>query len=85
MVTHMKTTVEIADALLEEARRLAESEGTTTRALIEEGLRHVVHERKGGPAFRLRKASFRGQGLRPEVGEGSWDRMRDLAYEGRGA
>ena len=85
MVTHMKTTVEISDSLLDEARSVAEREETTVRALIEEGLRHVVKERKAGPGFRLRKSTFRGQGLRPEIGEGSWERLRDLAYEGRGA
>ena len=85
MVTHMKTTVEIADSLLDEARKVAEREETTVRALIEEGLRHVVKEHKGDRGFRLRKATFRGQGLRPDVGEGSWERLRDLIYEGRGA
>lgn len=35
----MKTTVEIADSLLAAARRLAAKEGTSVRALIEEGLR----------------------------------------------
>jgi hypothetical protein len=39
MVTHMKTTVEISDGLLDEARRLAAREATTVRALIEAGLR----------------------------------------------
>ena len=62
-----------------------EREDTTVRALIEEGLRRVVKEHKGDRGFHLRKATFRGQGLRPEVGEGSWERLRDLIYEGRGA
>jgi hypothetical protein len=39
MVTHMKTTVEIPDALAKAAREAASREGTTMRALIEEGLR----------------------------------------------
>ena len=38
MVTHMKTTVDIADSLFEAARRAAARERTTLRALIEEGL-----------------------------------------------
>ena len=43
----MKTTVEIADSLLAAARRLAAKEGTSVRALIEEGLRKVVDKRSG--------------------------------------
>ncbi|MGH7267947.1 MAG: type II toxin-antitoxin system VapB family antitoxin [Candidatus Rokuibacteriota bacterium] len=81
----MKTTVEIPDSLLEEARKLAAREGTTVRALIEAGLRHVVAERRRPTAFRLRRATFAGDGLRPEVAGAGWDRLRELAYEDRGA
>ena len=42
MGTHMKTTVEISDALLEEARKVAARRNVTLRTLIEEGLRQVV-------------------------------------------
>jgi Bacterial antitoxin of type II TA system, VapB len=80
----MKTTVEIPDPLLEEARRLAAREGTTLRALIEEGLRRIVADRKRTGAFRLRKATFKGDGLQSAVAGSSWDRLREMAYEGRG-
>lgn len=42
----MKTTVELPDALVREARRVALREGTTVRALIERGLRSVVTGRR---------------------------------------
>jgi hypothetical protein len=80
----MKTTLDISDPLLREVRKLAARERTTLRALVEQGLRHVVAENKRKPAFRLRKASFKGRGLRSELGDAQWDRIRDLAYEGRG-
>ena len=81
----MKTTVDIADSLLDEARKLAAREGTTIRALIEEGLRRIVAERKRPAAFRLRRATFKGDGMRPELAGANWDRIRELGYEGRGA
>ena len=81
----MKTTIEISNSLLEEARRLAAKEGTTVRALVEQGLRRVVTERKRGEKFRFRKATFKGAGLQPGVAGASWDRIREMAYEGRGA
>ena len=81
----MKTTLDISDSLLREARKLAARERTTLRALVEQGLRQVVSAKKRRrPAFRLRKASFRGRGLQPELADAGWDRLRDLAYEGRG-
>ena len=81
----MKTTVEIPEPLLEEARRLAGRERTTIKALIIEGLRRLLQDRRKSPPFTLRKATFRGQGLQPQITEGSWDSIRDLAYEGRGS
>jgi hypothetical protein len=81
----MKTTIDIADSLLEEARLQAHRQGTTVRALVEQGLRQVLAEQARRPGFTLRKASFRGKGLRPEMSGVSWERLRELAYEGRGA
>jgi Arc/MetJ family transcription regulator len=80
----MKTTIDISDALLEEARKLATREGTTVKALVEQGLRRVVTERRRTSTFRLRKATFKGNGLQPGVDHADWERIRSLAYEGRG-
>jgi len=81
----MKTTIEIADPLLDEARKLAARERPTLRALIEQGLRRVLSERKSrGGAFRLRKASFKGRGLHPDMQGATWEQIRDKIYEGRG-
>ena len=81
----MKTTVDIPDSLLEETKRVAARDKTTVRALIEHGLRRVLAERKRVQDFHLRNASFKGQGLQPHLEGGTWDQIRDLAYEGRGA
>lgn len=85
MVTHMKTTVDIAASLFEEARRTAARERVTVRELIESGLRREVRERNRKSGFRLRDSRFRGRGLRPELQGASWDAIRDLIYEGRGS
>lgn len=85
MVTHMKTTIEIADNLLQRAKAVAQREGTTVRALVEAGLRIVLKEQRGRGRFVLRDASFEGQGLSPELEAAGWERIRDSIYEGRGA
>jgi hypothetical protein len=84
MVSHMKTTIDVAGPLLEEAKSVAAREGTTLRALVEEGLRGVLARRKTDRPFRLRDASFKGRGLQPGVSLERWDVIRDLIYAGRG-
>jgi Arc/MetJ family transcription regulator len=80
----MKTTIEISDSLLDEAKRLAAKEGTTIRAYVEQGLRRIVAERKSRGQFRLRKATFKGKGLQPGVQDATWERIREAIYQGRG-
>jgi hypothetical protein len=80
----MKTTVHIPDSLLEEARNIAKQERTTINALIEEGLRRTIHERKKKRVFRLRKATYKGNGLQPDALGASWEKIREMSYEGRG-
>ena len=85
MVGHMKTTIQIPDSLLKEAKKLANEKHTTLKAVIEEGLRRILSERKkrhGG--FRLRRATFKGNGLQPNLAGVAWNHIRDLSYEGRG-
>jgi Bacterial antitoxin of type II TA system, VapB len=85
MVTHMKTTIDIADALLAEAKMVAAKEGTTVRALVEEGLRSVLAGHESREGFRLRSAGFRGDGLRPGVTLEQWSEVLDAVYRGRGS
>jgi Arc/MetJ family transcription regulator len=82
-----KTTIDIPEPLLTEAKEIAAREGTTLRALVEAGLRTVVDRRGRGKEerFELRDASVDGNGLQPEFRDVGWERLRDAAYDGRGA
>jgi hypothetical protein len=79
----MKTTIQIPASLFEEARELAHRQRTTLKALVVEGLRRIVSERKRHSRFCLRKATFKGSGLQPHLAA-SWEQIRELSYEGRG-
>jgi hypothetical protein len=81
----MKTTVEISDALLRDVRKLAAREGVTLRTLVERGLHRVLSETNDAAPFGLRRASFKGEGLRAEFRGASWEELRDLTYKDRGA
>ncbi len=80
----MKTTIDIPDPLLEQAKLVASAEGTTLKRLVEEGLRAVI-ERRGEPSgFKLRSSSFKGEGVQPGVDLERWDQLRGLIYPARG-
>jgi hypothetical protein len=80
----MKTTIEISDPLLMQAKQVAALQGVTLRSLIEQGLRRVVAEKQQAQGFRLRRVTFKGEGLQPEMRGASWDRLREMAYEDHG-
>lgn len=80
----MKTTIEIADPLLKRARRYAQREGLTLRAVVEMGLRRVLDETPAPPPFELPDASFKGEGLQPEFEGAGWEKIRAAIYEGHG-
>ncbi len=61
MGTHMKTTIDIADHLLREAKALASRRGTTLRVIVEEALEARLRGPEPAP-FSLRDASVGGRG-----------------------
>ena len=82
----MKTTVDLSDKLLAEAKATAAAEGTTLRSLIEEGLRWALAlRREKKRRFTLRDAAVSGRGVRPGLNEGDWGELRDLIYRERGS
>ncbi len=86
MGAHMKTTIELSEGLLREAKESASRQGTTLRAVIEAALRGYLEAQASqpGPAFRLRRHTVGGNGLRPELTEAGWQQILDRSYEGRG-
>jgi hypothetical protein len=62
MGTHMKTTIDLSEPLFDAVKALAQSQQTTMKALIEDGLRRVLLDAKASkkPAFKLKNASVRG-------------------------
>ncbi len=81
MGTHMKTTIEIPDALLAQAKAKAAREKTTLKALVAEGLVRVVQEKK--KPRRIKLVTFKGTGLTPEFQNAPWEKFRDAIYEDR--
>ena len=74
----MKTTIDIAEPLLEQAKRRAREEKRTLRDVVEEALRRMLAEEdQARTRFRLKPGVFHGRGLQPGIVEGQW---WDLIY-----
>ena len=85
IVTHVKTTIDIADPLLDRAKKLAAERGSTLREVVEDALRDLLsRETPQRRKFKVRDASVGGKGLQPGIKEGDWEIIRGLIYEGRG-
>ena len=81
MVSHMKTTVDISDHLLEAAKQRARHDQRTLKDLVEDGLRRVLADDPGQRPFKLRTVPpMQGQGLQPGITEGDWETIRDISY-----
>ena len=76
----MKTTVEIPDALFEQARKVIRKRKVTFRAFLEESLRKNLQDQPKAP-FKLRKLPFGGKTVRPSP---DWKTIREEIYRGRG-
>jgi hypothetical protein len=72
--------------LLRNAKRLAIAQNTTLRSIIETALTQFVSNNTTAdkPVFKLRKHTFRGQGLQSGIEEGNWSDIRRLIYEEHG-
>jgi hypothetical protein len=77
----MKTTIEIADALLERAKAVARASNLTLRELTEEGLQLALDRRARAAAERrsIRFVSFGQPAQRPGPSV-AWDDIRDMVY-----
>jgi hypothetical protein len=78
MVTHMKTTIEIAEPLLLRAKARAREKRITLRSLIEESLAAALDQPTA--ASRVQPVTFKGKGLSREFEGASWDQIRDEIY-----
>lgn len=84
MLKHMRTSVEIPDALLRRAKRLAQERGTTLRQLLIDGLRVVVERATPSGRHRMKDRSFGEGGLVSGLSWSDAERIDELAYGDRG-
>ena len=67
MLPCMRTTLDINDRLLAEAKSLAAQRGLSLKALVEEALRERLHARADGQRAAPRLPTYTGAGLQPGI------------------
>ena len=81
----MKTTIELPDELVKQARRVAQRERASLRSLVEEGLQRSLEARRQAVRRQLDFPSYGGSGLADEFQGAKWSRIRDEIYREHGA
>lgn len=76
----MKTTIEIDEPLLREAKEVAARSGTTLRELMQRGLRDVIAAERKPKPFTLDIKPFYGTGVRPGYENLTRDKINEIAY-----
>jgi Bacterial antitoxin of type II TA system, VapB len=77
----VKTTLDIQDVLLQRAKRLSKRTGKPLRALVEEGLRHVLSEQRTHSArYELPDCSVGDVNATNPLENWSWQDLRDEIY-----
>ena len=79
-IAYMRTTLDIHDELLRRAERHARRTGRPLRALVEEGLRRVLHPDAPRAPYRLPDLSAGRAGAHDPLAALSWPDLRGLAY-----
>ncbi|MBK8394932.1 MAG: type II toxin-antitoxin system VapB family antitoxin [Leptospiraceae bacterium] len=79
ILSNMKTTIDITDNLLNEAKLIASQENRTLREIIEASLRKYLTEKKAKSNFELKSKSFCGSGLQPEASL-DWSYLSEKIY-----
>jgi len=85
ILTHMKTTIDIADGLFLRSKKLARQRGLTLRTLVEEGLHASLARHEQQAPFRFQPVTAKGKGLAVEVQGEGWATLRQAIYRDRGA
>ena len=85
MHCRMRTTIEIADNIFEEAQTLACKQGTTLQSLVEEGLCLVFAQSHANLHELPPLITYGEGGLADEFKDANWKRIRDETYRGQGA
>ena len=78
MSRHMRTTVRLNDALLNQAKREAAKRKTTLTALMEQGLRLAIAQKSTKPRARIELPVWNSGGLQPGVDIDNMSSLLDI-------
>ncbi|MDJ0762086.1 MAG: hypothetical protein QNJ97_03780 [Myxococcota bacterium] len=80
----MKTTVNIPDPILKQAKQIAIRNNTSLKQVIIEALRSHIEQSSTGTSGEIEFFTCKGNGLRQGLSWDSWSEIQEMAYHGRG-
>ena len=75
-----KTTIEIDDELLRQAKRIGRETGRSLEAVIEEALRALLVSKQKRSRYRLPDLSVGSETSLDQLEKSSWPELRDIIY-----
>lgn len=83
MLSNMKTTIDLPDALYHEVKSLAQKRNASLKEIIYQALQIFMKQAQGKKStrFKLKRASVKGNGLQERCSELSWEQIRELSYQ----
>lgn len=82
-LTHMKTTIDIADMLFSRTKQLAQRKETTFRKIIEQALRDFLSksEQESKKVTEIEIVTFKGKGLATGLSWDNWNEIREMSND----
>lgn len=74
----MRTTMDLNDAILRQAKKKAVDEGRSVKAIVEDALQLYLNPKAPAKPYKLKWGEAKGGGLQPGVDLNDWDALRDL-------
>ncbi len=81
----MKTTMDLSDGIMRQAKAVARREKMPLRDLVQEGLLLALKTHALPRSHKVKPVIFSGRGLNPEFQGRSWAEVRDEIYRERGS
>lgn len=84
MLLHMRTSIDIPDALFRRLKKQAAEESTTLKQIVIDAVQQrLTTPKRPKKPFKMKDFSVKGEGVMPGIDERNWEQTRAMIYGDR--